>query len=318
MHKSANAKATYTRHEPGAIRGFALGILLGASLVYGALMAASATMAQVGEEAQALNESLLPALVAARQPGDVSVVVLGNSRVRYGFLHGFDPAAPVTLPDGRTARVVQFGEDVAQFQQYETLWPSILAAKPDLIVFTDMLISTQRRAAKMSAQNFSDVLFQGIRRKLDGKTPAQEWEEARRDIKDACLPEFKSPQVQDRLIFTAHRDNHSLTDNPNTEAARRAIRQAVQMGIPVAVLRFPSHEPAYSAYDVPRHLIDFYGLGYVPTPEQLLPDDHAKVQWMEYPRPPAAHYCDFVHFNANGRGPFTDWLLGQIATRVPR
>lgn len=318
MHKPADIKTADIRHEPGAIRGFALGMMLGAALVYMGLMLASAAMARVGEAAQDLSAGLLPAMVAARQPGDVSVVVLGNSRVRYGFTHGFDPAAPVKLPDGRTLRVVQFGEDVAQFQQYETLWPAILAARPDLIVFTDMLITTQRRAATMSAQNFSDMLFQGIRRALEGRSPAQEWADARRDINDHCLTQFNSPQVQDRLIFTAHRDNHSLTDNPNTDAARKAIHQALLSGIPVAILRFPSLEPAYSAYGVPRHLIDFYGLGYVPTPEQLLPEDHAKVQWMEYPRPPAEHYCDFVHFSKNGRGPFTDWLLAQISRRVPR
>lgn len=318
MHKTADIKAADASREPGAIRAFALGVALGAALVYCALMAASGVSAEVAARGAELNAGLIPALNAATEPGDIKVVVLGNSRVRYGFAHGFDPAEPVKLPDGRTMHVVQFSEDVALFEQYQALWPYIIMAKPDLIVFTDMLVSTQRRAAKVSLTNMSDVIFGALTRVVTGRTAEEEWDAARRNINDNCPEVLKSTHVQDRLIFTAHRDNHALENNPNADAARAALRQAQMAGIPVAMLRFPSNTPAYEPYNVPRHLIDFYGLGYVPTPEQFLPEQYKDVKWLEYPRPSPDQYCDFVHFNPKGRESFTEWLLARIAESVPR
>jgi hypothetical protein len=318
MHKTADIKTAQTGREPGAIRGFLLGVALGVAMVYCALMAASGMSSDLAARVAELNAGLIPALNAATGPGDVKVVVLGNSRVRYGFAHGFDPAEPVKLPDGRTMHVLQFSEDVALFEQYQSLWPYIIMAKPDLIVFTDMLVSTQRRAAKVSVTNISDVIFSAATRIAGKRTPEEEWDAARRNINDNCPEVLKSTHVQDRLIFTAHRDNHALENNPNADAARAALRQAQMAGIPVAMLRFPSNAPAYEPYGVPRHLIDFYGLGYVPTAEQFLPEQYKDVAWLEYPRPAPDNYCDFVHFNPKGRDAFTAWLLARIAEQVPR
>jgi hypothetical protein len=151
-----------------------------------------------------------------------------------------------------------------------------------------------------------------------GRTYREEWEAARRDIVDACLTSFPPEKIEDRLTFAAHRDRHSLDGNPNTQAARRAAGQAVRAGIPVAVLRFPSNFPVYDAHGVPAHLIDYYGLGYVPTRAQILPELEDDVRWLEYPRPAIADYCDFVHLNAQGRVAFSEWFRAQVAQAVPR
>jgi hypothetical protein len=313
MHKPADIK-----HEPGARRALYLGLALGVALVYFAVMTGSAVSRGYAEAAATFKEQQLAALVAARQPGEVTVVMLGNSRLRYALTHGFDPAEGVKLPDGRTLRVVQYAEDVALFQSYLPLWPEILRIRPDMIVFVDLLFSTERRSARVSLRNMSAVMYDYVVRTLTGRSDREEWERARRDIVDACLTSFPPEKVEDRLIFAAHRDRHSLDGNPNTDAARRAVDQAVRAGIPVAVLRFPSNLPVYDAYGVPAHLIDYYGLGYVPSREQLLPARHGDVQWLEYPRPPVADYCDFVHLNARGRVAFSEWFRARVSQSVPR
>ncbi|MBU0858841.1 MAG: hypothetical protein KJ667_02785, partial [Alphaproteobacteria bacterium] len=170
----------------------------------------------------------------------------------------------------------------------------------------------------ISVANMSGIIFDYVLRGVTGRTAFDEWQAARTDIMDECFPELTRNNMQDRLIYAAHRDRHSLTDNPNTESARKAIAQARAAGIPVAMLRFPSNAPAYEKFNVPQHLIDYYGLGYVPTPEQLLPGTTETVKWMEYPRPAPDHFCDFVHFNQTGRAAFSPWLLQQIADALPR
>lgn len=320
MHNAANAKADIRadyRHEPGALRSLYLGIALGLALTYFVLILASEVFAKFGEGAADLNTAMLTQMADPAWKDDVRVVVLGNSRLRYAMTYGFDPADPVTLPDGRRLRIVQYSENVAMFDQYAPLWPYIIQAHPDLVVMVDMLVTTQRRAGEMSLQNFSGLINDYVRRKLRGDTPRSEWEAGRHNITDSCVVDFNARDVQDRLIFAAHRDNHSLTDNPNAEHARSAIRQARLAGITVAVLRFPSNHEGYDPYGVPADKIDYYGLGYVPTREQLLPAQYKDVRWLEYARQPLSSFCDFVHFNAQGRKAFSAWFLAQVEHIVP-
>lgn len=325
MHNAADLKRepgalrdADIKHEPGALRALTLGLALGVVLVYCLLMYATDQTTRFAEGAAERNTAMLTALADPAWRDDVRVVVLGNSRLRYAMDYGFDPAQTVDLPDGRKMHIVQYAENVAMFEQYAPLWPYIIQAHPDLVVLVDMLVTTRRRSGKVSLSNFSSLLNDFIRRELRGDTPESEWDAARHNITDSCLTDFNSRDVQDRLIFAAHRDNHSLTDNENAESARSAIRQARMAGIPVAILRFPSNHEGYDPHHVPADLIDYFGLGYVPTREQLLPGQAGAVAWLEYPAQPRSSFCDFVHFNRQGRTDFSNWLRGHVAALVPR
>lgn len=309
MHKTAD---TTTRLEPGARRALALGLALGVAVCYFVLMFATAQGAGLAAYREERNLALIEEMVAAREPGDLTVVAIGNSRLRYGLRHGVYPSADVRLPDGRRVRILQFAEDVAQFDNYKNLWPAIMAAKPDLIVMVDMLFSTARRAERVSLKNMSALTFDFMRRGLTGRSFEDEWQHGRTNITDTCLTEVKVVHVQDRLTFTAHRDRHRLENNANTDHARAALRQALMAGRRVALLRFPSYEPWYAPYGVERHLVDYYGLGFVPTPAQIAPDSVDEFMWWEYPMPGAESYCDFVHFTPRGAEDFTAWFMRML------
>jgi hypothetical protein len=54
--------------------------------------------------------------------------------------------------------------------------------------------------------------------------------------------------------------------------------------------------------------LNYYGLGRTPSKEELLPENHNKVRWLEYGPVEKTHFCDFVHLNETGRRQFESWL----------
>lgn len=301
--------------EVSGVHAFYAGIVLGAALVYVLLLACQSMLAARQAEMESLDLALLAPLATRSGEGEMTAVLLGNSRLRSAVSFGLDPSSPVLLPDGRTLRAVRYAQDVAVFGSYEKLWPAILAARPDYIIVQDSLLTADLLVKPFSLTGFSNIIYGGVETALSGKSAVAQWDEARRNIVDFCIrPEdYNAAAMQDRLIFAAHRDRHALGEvDGQTGRARTAIEQALDAGIRVAVLRLPANGAMAAKFGVPLDKIDFYGLGFSPAREQLLPDDAGRVLWLDYPAPGPASFCDFVHFNAEGRADFTRWLLSRF------
>ncbi len=300
--------------EKTALLAFYGGIVLGlAALFY--LIAASMLSYYSFNKTAEFDRALLAPLEARKNTGDVTAVLVGNSRLRHAVTFGFEPEKPFILPDGRRLWSVQYAQDVAMFEAYEEIWPAILAARPDVIVLQDVLLTTDRLVEAASVAGFSNLVYNQMEKRFSGVTPRQQWRRDRFEIIDTCIePEdYNHAEMQDRLIFAAYRDRHALDEgNENTVKARAAIKQALDAGIKIVILHLPANESVIARFGVPLHLVDFYGLGFSPSFQQLAGELEKQPAYLSYPVPPPSDFCDFVHLNGEGRAAFTAWLIEKI------
>jgi hypothetical protein len=288
-----------------------LGIILGVALIFYLYIYALSefTHSAPGDMEQNL---LAPIAKHKNTHTDLTAVILGNSRVRNAIKFGINPEEPVLLSNGIALWSLQIARDAAMFDSYSDVWTDILVAKPDYLFVMDILI-TADRVEESSFKFVSRVLYDWLRRTLTGVDISEQKEQNRVEMIDVCIKSFNQEVMQQRLIFSAHRDRHSLDiNNTNTQFARNAIKQAIENDIKVVILRIPSNQSEADKFNVSSHLLDYFGLGYVPSKEQLLPDMHDKVQWLNFSPLESKYYCDFVHFNLEGQEIYTEWFIDRL------
>ena len=77
----------------------------------------------------------------AKKQADISIVMLGNSRLRNSVEFGFDPKKLVDLPDGRKLAAIQYTENAAKYLSFEYLEGHILSAKPDYLLYVNSILT---------------------------------------------------------------------------------------------------------------------------------------------------------------------------------
>lgn len=265
--------------------------------------------------AQDLNFRIIEDFEAAREQADLGVILLGNSRLRYGNTFGFDPDKRVDLPDGRKMAALKFTLNAAEFKNYETYADAVLMAKPDYIVLQDMLLTNMRPPARTFFAHYSNMVYQAWLYRFRDLTPEQVWENNRYDIKMSCYNRYTISMMNRRIAGTASRDRHNLdpAENGNIDLVRNFVRKAIAQGIGVIVLHMPSNTDVLDEFGVPYYHIDSYGLDHRPAPAEMLPDLHDRVTWLSYPAPDDRQsYCDFLHLNETGRQDFDHWFFKTI------
>ena len=265
--------------------------------------------------AQDLNFGIIEAFEDSSQKADIGVIMLGNSRLRYGNTFGFDPEKPVQLPDGRKMAALKFTLNAAEFKNYETYADAVLMAKPDYIVLLDMLLTNMRPPGRTFFAHYSNMVYQAWLYRFRNLSPEQVWLQNRYDIKMNCYDRYTLSMMNRRIAGTASRDRHSLDpeENENIDLVRGFIRKAIAQGIQVIVLHMPSNTDVLDEYNVPYYYVDSYGLDHRPAPAEMLPDLHDQVTWLSYPAPDDRRsYCDFLHLNETGRQDFDHWFFDTI------
>ena len=185
---------------------------------------------------------------------DLRVVFIGNSRFRYALDIGFDPLERVPLNDGRFMRSVQIADDGANYGWYQSYEAQILKLKPDAVVMLDTLITNSPIESSGSLRKLSETLRSYIILKLKGSSIAASTTENRtfRHTDSACLKDYKTWMIQDRIVSTALRDRHDISDkNQNIVAARVFVEKLVGLGIPVVMVRLPDLKEILDEYGVP-------------------------------------------------------------------
>jgi hypothetical protein len=159
------------------------------------------------------------------------------------------------------------------------------------------------------------MVYDMIGNSLSGHTGERTWKE-RQDLMPSCHATYNVNVVNTRIRRTAERDAHSLdmaVNEKNLSGVRKLIDRALKAGTRVVILSLPPNREILERYAVPQHLLDFAGLGHWPARQELLPDWHEKVTWVEYNPPEwTPHYCDFVHLNSKGRALSHAWLLRML------
>lgn len=305
---------TNVQHEKEGVDALAWGVFIAIlAAVFLLLAARNDALNHQSDDSYARNlERLAP--IAGQD--DLRVIFIGNSRFRYALTIGFDPMERVPLGNGRFMRSVQIADDGANYGWYQSYEPDILKLKPDAVVLLDTLITNSPVETSGSLKSLSDTIHSYVVLTLKGSNIAKNIEETRthRFADSICFKEYETWVVQDRVNSTALRDRHDISDkNPNIVAARVFIEKLVGLGIPVIMVRLPDLKEVLDAYGVPEHIASYYGLGFVPTRTQILPNGlDQKVTWLDYPAQGKDKFCDLTHFNSVGRAEFTPWIVDYL------
>ena len=263
------------------------------------------------------NRDLVEVFEQSKATTDVSVVVLGNSRFRNAYEYGFDPKEVATLPDGRTLTAVQFADNSAMFDYYADIGLWLLKARPDVLIIQNSVISNNL-AYNSDLIDASDQVFKYYRNIVMGDNAYEDWHRVRNTLIGCPDRVYNKAQADRHMGFLRH-FWHSLGDGNRSYARAQAfIANALRLGIKVVVLDLKPRVRFFETFGIEAHEVDFYGLGFYPTHEQLLPENHDKVLWWSYEEKDENNFCDYLHFNDAGRDKFTNWLSGKIVETVKK
>lgn len=301
------------QHEKQLLWSFAAAPLLALLLAAVLYHLASQDLTAQGRVYEAGNKHLLSLLEHGIEESGISMIVLGNSRLRHALTVGFDPEIPVALPDGRRAAILQFGLDGAGFFNYAGMVDEILALHPDYLVVMPNVLSN-RRAAQPFFMDKAVTVSMYLNRRFGGMDRKRQWLYERSYLLDDCYEQFAGKRMAQHLQLLAMRDHHDLSDsNDSLRQARDFLRRAHDAGIKIVMLDLEPNRRLLKEAGVPAHEVDYPGLGYRPAGEDLLPDLHDKIDWLTYyPVEDGSHFCDFMHFNETGRKQFTEWFLSRF------
>ena len=263
------------------------------------------------------NGDLLAQFAEHKKETDLSVVMLGNSRLRNATRAGYSVAEIFTLPDGRTVTFLQLAKNAATLQAYEGLLPQRLNARPDVLVIQDSLVSNFKTARFVPIDLFRAALDFYIDR-IKAVRPYDKWYEMR-STPIECKPRKYDRQEMENYLNYKSNVRHTLGDeNPNFVLSQGLVRNALALGTAVVMLRIDPYVDYFNRMEVPLHRSTFHGFGREPTHEELLPDDYGHVLWWRYTETKDENYCDMIHVNDKGAEAFTNWLFKGIQKADPQ
>lgn len=252
----------------------------------------------------------------AKKQADISIVMLGNSRLRNSVEFGFDPKKLVDLPDGRKLAAIQYTENAAKYLSFEYLEGHILSAKPDYLLYVNSIL-TNVIAQHNIMVHYARLVMGYLTYNIVDKDEFDHWWEQRTLLAEPCYDEFTHRMMNLRIETTKGRDLHDLDPETNENIAkmRDFIKRATEAGIKVIIIDIPPNMEALNKFNVEPYILDFYGLEHSPTPEELFPDIHDRLIWVNYKHPYGSdHFCDFVHFNDLGRPIFNQWFINLLSS----
>lgn len=294
------------------MRAFYAGLAAGLALIALALALAAGSLVHYKSTTRKLDDSLLSDLQRDKD-GTITVAVLGNSRLRNALSAGEDPAM-VWDVDGRKLKIVKFANDFIDLASFDDLLIDILNARPDVLVIQKPLLTVKGKSQAGLFASLSHMTYFWAYQIIRRQSVEGYWREMRTTVIDDCLPSFRPVDLQEtikRLSFNYYHDTDAAT-NVNVELARVVIEKALEKGTKVIILDVPANVAAAESLGMPRHVLDYNGLGYTPAQDDLLSGLGDKVTWVSYPVQPAGEYCDFIHLNDSGREEFTKWFIKEI------
>lgn len=245
---------------------------------------------------------------------DISVLIIGDSRVRHAARFGIEAGDTLTLQNGKKVAALQFSIDAAEFSDFAALESALLTTRPDYLFIGRQMLSNNRPAVPPMALS-SYWVAESIIRKLGNRSAEQVWQESRAGTEACYDGQLTRRMLALTLQAIAARDKHSLDPetNPNLAGIRDFIEKIRRHGTKVVILHLMPNMDAMERLGAPLHLFDAYGIGRFPAQKELLPEQHDKVIWLEYQgKRGEKDYCDFVHLNESARPDFREWFTGLM------
>lgn len=303
------------QYEREYLNAFYLAPVFAMVLVFYAVMHSAISGSKISYDFDQ-NIRIMEEFIEAEKLADLGIVMIGNSRLRNGATFGFDPKELAVLPDGRKLAAIQYTENAAQYLSFEYLEGYILDAHPDYLLIVDSVLTNALAIDDMMI-HYARLVMGYITSLFKEEDYHGNWWAVRTGPEKNCYDVYTGRMMKIRIETTAGRDHHDLSPETNRNIAnmRKFIKTALDNGIKVIVLNIPPNMEVLEQFGVEPHILDFYGLGFRPKPEQILPDDYRRVIWLDYKHPNGQEdYCDFVHFNEKGRAIFSEWLKQELGT----
>jgi hypothetical protein len=244
------------------------------------------------------NRARVEDFAGTREEDELRVVMLGNSRLKYGTV---DEAQLEELADRLgygDMRFLRLVNNWATFADFAALADDLLAARPDVVVI-QLELPAQERAERARAL----ILREYVEWLLFGRDMWNPGNEDQRELQHGT-PCASSENLEDRK----RRVGRWLRLEPggaSAESARDFVAQAVALGAAVVVLPMPRTSTMERATEAATRELGA-------AASQLI-SRQPNVRLLVPPAVPDQLYCDLVHMNDLGRQRFSRWLIAALA-----
>jgi hypothetical protein len=248
----------------------------------------------------AFNQERVGAFASADASDAPRIVLLGNSRLKYGTLSEAELGGLAADLGHRPMRFLRLVNNWAVFEDFAALDGAILAARPDVLVLQMDLLGQERAepARALLLREYVEWLLVGR-----GSWNPGDVDQAELQFGTPCTPENGPDALEERR----RRVGHWLRIEPDGASGRLArdfASRAAAAGIAVVVLAVPrtsAMEGAMGEADE-RFLAS----------ANALVAAHPKIRLLAPAGPPDRLYCDLVHMDEAGRRAFSARLLGSL------
>jgi hypothetical protein len=250
----------------------------------------------------AFNRERAEAFASASRPDELRVVLIGNSRVKYGTLDEAGLGELAADQGHGRMRFLRLVNNWAVFEDFAPLEDTVLAARPHVVVIQTELLAQERaeRARAVLLRDYVEWLAFGRGLWNPGNVDQAELQHG-----TPCAHETGPNAIEER----EQRVRHWLRIEPDGASARLArafVRRATAQGATVVLLDVPRTSAMEDA--------TADASGEIQASASRLIAAQPQVRVLEPAGPPDQLYCDLVHMDEPGRRAFSALLVVALSS----
>jgi hypothetical protein len=252
------------------------------------------------------NQRRVNEFAERRKTEELRVVMLGNSRLKYGTLDE-DQLAGLAAESGYgQTRFLRLVNNWAVFEDFASLRDALLAARPHVLVIQLELLAQER------AQDARALLLREYAQwRIFGRGPWNPGDVDQAELQYATpCADGQSPEALEERKRRIRRWLRFQPDGPSSRLARAFIAQATAQGTAVVLLAIPRTSTMETAFQSTSDEM-------LAAARRLL-SHHRQIDLLEPSGPPDRQYCDLVHMAEPARRTFSAWLVGALSTLSER
>jgi hypothetical protein len=250
----------------------------------------------------AFNRERADAFASASRPDELRVVLIGNSRVKYGTLDEAGLSGLAADLGYGSMRFLRLVNNWAVFEDFAALEDAILAARPHVVVIQTELLAQERaeRARALLLRDYAEWLAFGR-----GLWNPGDVDQAELQYDTPCAHETAPNALRERER-RVRRWLRLQPDGASAGLARAFVGRASAQGATVVLLDVPRTTVMEAAKAAANSDIE--------ATASLLIAAQPGVRLLEPAGPPDQLYCDLVHMDEDGRRAFSARLVAALAS----
>lgn len=271
---------------------WAIAIVVGLAAAVWALSAVFNTDVPPSEAFYDFNAARVEQFASRTEAGALGVVMLGDSRMRYGTETDDVLSAALTQQLGTEVAVLRLVNNWAVFEDFEPLTPIIADANPSLVV-----IQNELRVKNRASTAGSLIKREYLKWRIFGSGP---WNPG--DLDQTYLQfEMRCEVLLDEDVEARRERVFRWVDfdeaGPNATKVAAFVADLERSSAAVRYLTVPITSAGQTGLP---------GIEPVAAPDGLGPDFEITDD----------HFCDIVHMNPEGRELYTDWFVGAVSDEL--